>query len=228
MLLYPASAAAYTKKFVKNMNLLTSLKILNDVNRRMWMAAPFRWTVGSSPVINLSANVADYMVDYPDDWLYGISAILTDTGDMHKKELDIVNAIPNDIGYIGSPTSIAYQGRKGEFGGLVRINPIPPQIENQEKIIGIYKKVCPEITAKSQYDVPIVFPDEWFPVFQDGVLWRTYLYADDRRAGGAVSSSKGSEYSGQRAEFEAGLNEMKMREKVSRDLGEAKKKDVNI
>lgn len=226
---YPTEAIDFAKILVKNAKLEgpVALQILNTINEQMWMAAPFRWTVGTSPNVILSADNAEYTMDYPDDWLYALQAILTDDGDMHKKELDIVANIPLDIGREGTVSSIAYLGVKGQSSGPVRINPIPSSV-NGDKIIGLYKKSCSLITAKSRYDTYLPIPDEWYHVYQAGVLWLAYTYADDRRAGETVVSGQDSKFSGWRAEFEHGLNQMRLREKFFRSKQEPEGKDANV
>lgn len=59
-----------------------------------------------------------------------------------------------------------------------------------------------------------VFDDEWFPVYVQGALYHAYLFADDARAGSAVVSPNGVQYSGQLGVYRSFLNEMALREKL--------------
>lgn len=228
-MIYPIQAVNFAKKYIKNMQVQkVSLDIINLVNQKMWMAAPFRWTVGSSPVILLTENNAEYSMDYPSDWLYGLQATITDSGDIHKKDLDILSGIPIDVGRYGTVSSIAYLGSHGQSSGPVRINPIPTDVSLGDKVIGLYKKTCPLVTASNKYNTPLQIPDEWFPVFQAGVLWLGYAFADDSRAGGVTVNPNGANYTGFRGEFEAGIEQMRLREKVLRNSLEQESKNVNL
>jgi hypothetical protein len=55
--------------------------------------------------------------------------------------------------------------------------------------------------------------DEWFHVYRDGVLWKAYLFGDDQRAGSVQAASNGQiSYSGQLAQFMAGITMMRAAE----------------
>lgn len=224
----PYSAIEYAKKLTKNMPMdRISLDIQNEVLYRMWMAAPFRWTVESLPSFDLVANTSEYNIDFPDDFLYAIQSVITN-GEGHEEKLDIVSSISQDVGYVGRPSKIAFLGSAGE-SGVVRISPLPAQVEGTEKVIGLYKKTCPSITTSSQFlESSLPFSREWFRVYKCGVLYLAYHYSDDRRAGETNFNGERVVFTGARADFELGLEEMRKREPLTNLLPEAEVKNGNL
>jgi hypothetical protein len=71
-----------------------------------------------------------------------------------------------------------------------------------------YQKVPTKITA-ANFATPFVeMPDEFFPLFCDGVLWRFMTLANDKRQGGMQITSSGNKvYTGQMGVFYNGLSE---------------------
>jgi len=208
----PYEAFDIAKKFVKNMPLESvGPQILDEINKRMWMAAPWRWTLGALPPITPLVNVTDYNIALPNNFLYIYDAILANAGKI-VRHLECIGEINPTVNQIGQISKIAHV-----TAGTFRVYPKPPQVDNPaSSILCRYKKVSPLVTNQSQ-STPglLVMDDDWFWVYQHGVIWLSYLWGDDSRAGSATVDKNGqTQYSGQRAVFEDGLWQMRNREKL--------------
>lgn len=208
----PQQAFEYAKQFIKDMPLdRVAPRLADDVHKIMWMAAPWRWTLGSMPVVTLTSSTQDYSVVVPGDLLFLAEAYETD-GVTAPRKLIIEPTLPTTVTLVGQPSRLALMA-----GSLYRLSPKPgTQPSTAPSIISLYKKVAPTITASTMSTAGVqIFDDEWFWVFQEGFLWKAYLYADDARAGGVTTNSRGEvQYTGQRAAFESALIFMKANEKL--------------
>ncbi len=206
----PIAAFDFCKNFIKKMPLEQMIpRILDDVNKIMWMAAPWRWTVGTLTNIALVTNQQDYTLAPPADFLYLLHSYVTD-GATATKHLEIMPALPTTVVVGGVVDFISYQG-----SNTFRVSPNPGTLVAPTKyIVSFYKKTSTAITASNMATVTTLpFEDEWFPVYEQGVLWLSYLYADDQRAGSCSFDSKGNtQYTGQHAIFRSMLEDMKNRE----------------
>lgn len=209
----PADALNWAKIMVKNMPLAdVQVRIADQISSRMWMAAPFSWTVGLLPAISVLANTQDYAITKPADFLYLSSAYLYD-GTSLKEELEIVPNLPSDVKVGGNPAQICLVPGTS----TIRVSPKPKTLAGaSQSIVMMYKKTYTPITVGNLNSTTALgFPDEWYHVFEDGVLWRAMIYADDQRAGGAQAASNGSvTYSGQCGVFYAGVQEIIQAEKL--------------
>lgn len=211
----PFNAVEYAKQFIKKMpiedpTILT--EIINDAHCYMWSYAPWSWSVGSMPTFTLDAGYTDYSVDIPIDFLYAFDALLKD-GEKVERELSVVSILPEDVGFVGQPNYVMYFGMPGT-SGTARVSPEPAQVTGTKTVIANYKRTPTLFTAANIYTQTMPFDDTFFNVYREGVLWKAYLYADDRRAGDANIDPKSGRvaFSGQRAVFEAALELMKQRE----------------
>lgn len=181
-------------------------RILDDVSKLIWMAAPFRWTIGVIPPITLSSNIQDYTQTTPANFISLISSYITD-GSNVVNHLRTMPSLPPAVGINGNPRFISYEGNN-----IYRLSPNPGQIPAlpTRQIISWYKKSSPIIKASNVGTAGILqFDDEYFPVYTAGVLWLTYLYADDQRAGTCTIDAKGNaSYTGQNAVFQSMLQSM--------------------
>ncbi len=216
-LLNPRQAFDFCKRNIKNMPLEEIRpRLLDDVNKMIWMAAPWRWTVGTLTNISLVTNQQDYTLAPPNDFLYLLSSQIVD-GSNIPQHLEIVPSLPSDVVMKGAPQFISYQG-----SNTFRISPNPGTLSTAtvtpptKKIVSWYKKTSPSITSKNATDAGVlVMDDEWFWVYTAGVLYVSYLYGDDQRAGSCNVDLKGNvQFTGQRAVFEAGIATMKQREPI--------------
>jgi hypothetical protein len=212
----PADALTYAKKMIKDMPVEdVQVRLLDDVSKIMWMAAPWRWTLGVLPDVTLVASTQAYSVALPADFLYTSIAYSVDSAGATPRELAVVPLLNTAVGIAGQPTVVAVTGTAGTTGSM-NVSPVPGTQATTTKIHSLYKKSSPEITAESMFDEgTLVFDDEWFWVYEMGVLWMAYMYADDDRAGTAQIDASGRwQYTGYRAMFESGLVQMSEREKL--------------
>ena len=209
----PADAFVYVKHYVKSMPLETiGPALLDEVNKMMWMAAPWRWTLGSLPATTITSSTQDYTITTPADFLYLWDGFIADGANVYR-DLIIEPTLPTDVKVVGNPSRISYQG-----SNTYRLFPKPGTLPASpaQQLILRYKKTAPIITNQSQYDAgELVMDDEWFWVYQAGVLWKAYVWGDDGRAGGVTLSSSGqAQYTGQLGVFRDGLRQMAEREKI--------------
>ena len=213
----PQDAITYASTMIKSMPITVSANVGNwpyqtvdYVASLIWNAAPWKWTVGELPSVSVTASSGtDYAVSPPADFQYLVKANLTD-GSL-QNELRIVSALPSSQVQIGVPSQIAYRDDES----LLRLAPKPPASFSQSLVM-LYKKQPPKITSSNYATAGAqVFPDSWFPVLQAGVLWMSYQYADDQRAGGATVNEEGKcQYTGQLGVFQSLIAEMRRCERV--------------
>lgn len=205
----PIDALNFAKKMVKNMPVQDMwVEMTNDILSRIWMESPWSWTLGAFPSINLVANNSDYAVEIPVDFVYLREAEISST--TTKRPVQVVSNIADDSGKPGQPNVCCVIGDPGEEG-ILRVYPQP--ILSTESLSSLYKKNFTKYTRETLYTIALPQPDEWYHVFQSGILWLAYKYADDGRAGEASSRNDGSfSFNGQRAQFEADLIKMRNRE----------------
>ncbi len=214
----PVKAFDFCKRSIKNMPMeQIQTRMLDSVHKMIWMAAPWRWTVGTLTSIPIATNTQDYTLVPPTDFLYMLHSYVSD-GVSVTRDLEIVPSLPASVIVKGDPTYISYQG-----SNTFRISPNPGVLTSTAvpapptKVINtFYKKASPIITAQNQMTAgTLVMDDEWFWVYEAGVLWISYAYADDARAGsGSIDAQGRQSFTGQKAIFEAGLQMMREREPI--------------
>jgi hypothetical protein len=189
------------------------------VNKILWMAAPWRWTLGSLTPFSLASGTQDYSITLPSDFLYIYDAYITD-GAKTGRELSVEPFLQSNVGLVGQPSEIAYVGVDGNVTGhgIFRVAPIPATqpTSNAPEVYSRYKKTAPIITASNQGTPGVlIFDDEWFWVYQAGVTWLAYLYSDDQRAGSwQVDANGRAAYTGQLGVFQGAISWMREREKL--------------
>jgi hypothetical protein len=215
MALYtPNEALLFAKTMVKSMPLTdttVSYQILDYVSAIMWMAAPWSWTLGVLTPTALVAGQIDYVVTIPADFAYLEYAYLTD-----GKTENVLHVDP----YLPAATNAGLVTKVASTATGVRVHPKPPA-SYTPTLFTLYKKTPPKISA-ANYTVAGVHgvPDQWAWVYQLGVLWLAYHYADDPRAGVATVGADGRvQYTGFLGAFQDGLNVMRRSEKLPLLLG---------
>lgn len=217
---HPIDAIKYAKAFIKGMPIdrpETALSILNAAHIYIWKYASWVWTVGTMDTFSVASDTQDYTVNIPSDFTYAFGATLvdSDSGKMSPYvELEVVSHLPTDVGLVGTPKKVAFSGTAG-LVGTARISPKPgTNIGGTSYVVSQYKRTPTLYTPQTIFTGTMPFDDVYFDVFSEGVLWRAYKFADDRRAGEANIDPKTGKwaFSGQRAEFETGLQLMVERE----------------
>lgn len=216
----PQQAADYAKRYVKNMPFeQVAIQVCDDVSKYMWMAAPWRWSIGAFPNISLLNSTQDYTASLPADFLYLENAYITDQTGGVPRILHIEPFLAPG-GKQGTPSRLAIVSGSPGGSGTVRFLPAPGagSIPTSSTVISHYKKQAPTIKASNMNTAgTLVFDDEWFHVYVSGVLYYAYLFGDDQRAGGAqIDPASGKvSFSGQRGVWEANIALMKQREKLA-------------
>lgn len=215
-LLTPFTAFEYAKSFIGKMDLeRLSPRLLDDVNKMFWVYAPWRWSLGLLPQITLASNTQDYPITLPADFLYLYDILQLDgKTTRHIKPAAIY---PQTgvlrAGQAGSAAVMVVGGQN-----VLRIDPTPgtiPTTAPTERLVGIYKQTAPVIDESTQYTAgALLIPDEFFWVYQEGVLWKAMQWAQDPRAGDTSFQGGQIKYSGQRAAFEAALATCAQQEKL--------------
>jgi hypothetical protein len=183
------------------------VRILQAAANQYWLAAPWRWTVGVFDPTPLTATGNDFAIaGTPVDAsvLYLLRAYIDDG--QSQKPLVPEAILPAGVTVKGSPNKVAYIS--GATPKL-RITPVQAALPTgvTPYIFAWYKKSAPIITKSTMATAGLLtFPDEYAWVFEAGVLYYAYLYADDTRAGGvqmqmAKDGSSAPGYSGQLAVF---------------------------
>ncbi len=211
--LQPADAFEYAKSFLKRMPLEDiEVPILQEVNQMVWMAAPWRWTQGSLPATTVTSDTQDYTIATPDDFLYLINGYISD-GDRVYRQLEMEASLPADVKVVGNPSRISYVG-ENEYRTFPKSGTLPATPLQQ--FILQYKRKAPIITNETQYtDGFLEMDDEWFWVYIAGVLWKSYQWGDDGRAGQVTLAANGApQYTGQLGVFKDALRIMSEREKL--------------
>lgn len=216
---YTASdAITWVKNWLKNapIDAVDEVKygIPDDIIKMIWMSAPWRFSVGMLPVVTLASNTQTYSIVLPSDYLYPISGYLIGGTEQPLKHLLPVPLVATTYVPTGSPSRFYISGAASTTGTLYTY-PKPGTLSTTPQyIMPYYKKTAPLIDATTYSSAgSLILDDEWFWVFREGVLWKSYLWADDPRAGQVEATPEGkAQYSGQRAIFEAALSEMKLRE----------------
>lgn len=211
-------AADYAKRYIKNMPFeQVQVQVLDDVNKYLWMAAPWRWSMGSFPNIVLVNNTQDYTVSLPSDFLYLQHSYITDQNGNVPRILHVEPTLAPG-GTIGLPSRLAVVSGTAGSTGTVRLYPQPGTLPSGWTAVSLYKKTAPVLTSKNVNTAgALIFDDEWFHVYVSGVLYYAYLFGDDQRAGGAQIDPVSGKvtFSGQRGVWEANIALMKQREKLA-------------
>jgi hypothetical protein len=206
----PSTATTFAKVLVKSMTLDdVRVAVCDSVVKIMWMAAPWRWTLGDLPVVTPVANTQDYTFTKPADFLFIERSYIWDGKQIN--DLSVEGLLPTDATAVGPTKKICYLN---DGADKLRLYPTPGTFVGTRRLITQYKKTYTPITSGNIGSAgALIFPDEWTWVFEEGVLWKAYSYADDARAGSAQVVDGKIQYTGQCGIFFAGLEEMRRAEK---------------
>lgn len=214
----PQDALVFVKQMIKRMPIddpEVSVTIMDQANKMIWMAAPWRWTIRGLTNVTTAVNTQDYTVTLPADFLYLHDAYLSNGSDI-TRELTIEPWLNDNVVVTGNPSRVAVQ-RSGSNDILRTYPRSGASIPANQQVVLRYKVEPPTITGQNQATPGVlVMDDAWFWVYISAVLYFAYLYADDQRAGGAQTDARsgGTQFTGQRAIVEANINAMREREKL--------------
>jgi len=216
----PSTASLYASRMVKRMPLTdptvgVQIDVLQSASSMIWMAAPWRWTIGVFPItsavaagastVSLSGSVTDFLL------LEKVNL----NNDTQLQELTIVNILPASPTQVQMPNFCAYVAS----GPLLQFESKMPTDIDDYKAYVWYKKQAPVITTSNYATAgTLVMDDDYFWIYEECVLYWAYKFADDPRAGGAqvemTPNGPKVTYSGQRAVAEAGISYMRERESL--------------
>lgn len=209
----PISVFDYSQLSIKNMPIDTiQTRLLDDVSKMIWMYAPWRWTIGTFDPVTITSGQTDFnIVNPPTDFLYIAKAYITNG----EQNIDLLptSVLPANPTIVGQAKNISYlAGVTPKFRLYPGFGSLPSG--QTWTLRAWYKKVSPVITrATMSTPGALVMDDEYFWVFLEGCMYKSYFYADDARAGNASVDNKGNiTYTGQRGFFEAAMLSMKTTE----------------
>lgn len=139
----PSRAFDYIGEFIKRMNLNdVGHLILDHALKHLWMAAPWRWTVGALTPVTLLTDTEDYTITRPspDNMLYLLRAQLVTsvaTGKDGSRNLSIEPFLPANV-MKGQPSTVALTTSTN-----LRVFPEPGTVVGTQQIILQYKKNLP-------------------------------------------------------------------------------------
>lgn len=191
----PSTALTYAKRFVKNGRVDDSsiaVRILDDANKMLWMVAPWSWSIGALDPVTLADGVQDYTVSDPGDFLRIQWAARSDSDTLYN--IGVVPALPVLAAHKGQVKKIAHVSTSG---GNVTVRTWPTA-NSTDKVLLLYKKTSTAVTAGNKdTTTTLVFPDEFYPLYQEMVLYKAWQFFGDPRAGGAQSNGQQNAFSGQ-------------------------------
>ncbi len=212
----PSDALTYVTAMVKNMPVMRDVapSILQDASDYIWMSAPWRWTVGALTPTTVTVGVQTFNVTSPPaDFMRLERAYVTNN--VTSRPVVPVGFLPSAVLIQGQPNFVQYID-----GGTpqIRFDTLFPPVGTEVwKFWAWYKKTSPDLLTDNGVPGALVMDDEWFWVYNQAVLYYTYLYADDQRAGGStvMVSPQGQtqvQYNGQLGVVNAAINTMRLGE----------------
>jgi hypothetical protein len=228
----PLEALTYAKLFVGGSvidNADVKIRILQNASDRLWMFAPWRFSIGELDQVALVEDQQDYTITDPGDVMYPVRAEVRKSG--QRNQSDTLRVVHN----LASQTSM-----KGPFRDVgltsatnLRLRPVPSGLESGD--LGIlftwYKKENIEIVetgagagqANDDNAAALLFDDEWFWVYQELVLYYSLFFIGDTRAGAVrldvQETRTATSYSGHLAQAMDALQQMARKEVVFLDDG---------
>lgn len=209
------NALDYAKRFIAGSPLDDvdiEVRILNQASNRMHMAANWHWTLGALTDATVINDQDDYTIaTFPADFLQLAKSELW-FADGTVEPLRIVGLLETNDNISGGPKRVSYFN---DGSDKVRLFPTPTGYASGKEpvIVQTYKKKNTVLVSGSLTTATdLLFPDEWFWVFEEFVLYKAYDFTRDPRAGGVtyVKSPNGiqTQYTGKLGEALAGINEM--------------------
>ena len=186
----------FAKRFIGNAPLGDSaleLRVLNSAANLIHTAAAWRWSVGALAAEAVVNDQKDYDFTDPTDLLYLLPSKLI-YSDGHLDVLNPIAVIANETTTKGVPNQISLVD-----ADTFRIFPTPSGLSSPlPNIYVLYKKKNTVITAGNKGTAAtLLFPDEWFFVFEQACLVFAYNFINDPRGGNVGFSQGQASYSGQ-------------------------------
>lgn len=206
----PLEALSFAKRFIKNFKIDDSdlkIRILNAASNRLHLFAPWDWSIAQlsldSPEIANGTSTYAYTAASPDDYFKLIRAQVYSSNSNRAGTIKIVHSLPSQDRHNGTIEQIARIAGQDN----VRVYPTPqydssdlPDLDVWYKLTN-YEIVETGATGRQANDdsaTGLLFPDEWFWVYEELVLLYALRFSDDIKAGSASISDSGK---GQRIEL---------------------------
>jgi hypothetical protein len=235
----PQDALNYAKRMCGNMpvdDANLNPRVLDDANKALWMAAPWRWTIAPLEVVTLVNNQQDYTLASHADLLFLYQSSITD-GEQ-RSELQVSANLPSTpsapFPIVGKPQRVSYVPGSPQH---LRTFPVPSNFPSNAmpSLLTWYKQLAPTVAAgnvTTPYNTltqttggsgtNVGYPDEFFWVYREMVLLYAYQFSHDARLGGVAFENAvdktgqnvaTTKYSGQYAVVHDGIQQMKIAEK---------------
>jgi hypothetical protein len=197
----PQNALDYAKRFVGRVPLDDTeikLRMLDDAHKKLWMAAPWRWTVATGEIVSLVNDTQDYNLTALTDFLYISQASYTNG--QEKNDLVVASVLPAVTTQLkGRPSQVSFVDGSPQ---KLRFLPVPSGYAAgaAPKVLWVYKKQAVDIASgnvSSDYNTTFGIPDEWFWVYQEIVLLKAYQFTNSPKTGGVTVANGAVQYSGQ-------------------------------
>lgn len=192
------------------------VKAADIVSSQMWSAYPWQWTLQQiSPSIPLVNGVQDYSVP-AELYRFGAGGHLrltrTDVTTENQIELDIVKWLPPSTNFNRSYTQFRLFCHELTLGVIRMEGAVQITGTMALQIDGEYQTHPTKITSANVSN-PLWIPDEYFNVYEAGLLYYFYKFTDDSRAGAIAATKSGQmSYTGQYAVWMNELDRMTMAE----------------
>jgi len=192
----PTNALNFAKRMIGDAPLDDTnlqLRVLNAAANLIHMAAPWRWSVGELDSNSIANGTIDYDFVDPTDVFYLLGGELNHA-DGKKDTLQAVSYLPNNTVIAGTPQQVMLVD-----ADTYRVYPSPSGFAATFPVIRVfYKKKNTVITAGNVGTATtLLFPDEWFFVFEQACLMFAYQFINDPRGGSAQFAGGQSAFSGQ-------------------------------
>lgn len=210
----PVDAFTYAKFMIKNMPLDTvQLAILQSASNRIWMEAPWRWSIANTTPITLSTGDYRHALTFPASFLRFEKCYISDGTTYRPLTIVGSNSITPNLEQF--PTTCSAD----VTNNFVYFDTEFPALASGDSynFYAWYKKIAPLLATTMSTNGALIMDDEWFWVYQEAVLYYAYKYADDQRAGGATGALESSgkiqiQYTGQLGVLQAAIEQMRKSE----------------
>lgn len=202
------------KKFVKDIPLTDiDAQVCDMVSSLMYVEAFWRWTLQNIPAtsIPLVDGQQDYNVPTNLFRLFRARIVRTDTTPDQYQEIDVNEFYSPDLRST-SPRAITGVSHDEPLGKFRLSQAVSIASGETYELQGDYQINPTKITDSTVSSV-LWFPDQYFPVFFEGLKWKAYEFADDSRAGNVTIDRFGHRNAtGQCGKFYFALDSMKQAE----------------
>lgn len=184
----------------------------DQINSIIWSAHSWRWAQKVITAIPLVDGTQDYTFAPTDYFRLTVMRLAqTDSTPDQYDELTVVRNLPPDLSKAGFRTGLNQIALNPALSKLRLNQAAAVPSGNTFEIQGEYQYQPTKITATS---ATLPFPDQYFKVFCDGLLWQFMALAKDSRAGTSQFTKHGAVYTGQMGIFYDALMSMCEAEEV--------------